>query len=612
MSSQHGFRIAVIDKDLCQPRKCNKECIRFCPLARTGKRAIYFDESLGRPVITALCTGCGICVRKCPFKAITIVNLPSELESECVHQYGPSGFKLFRLPILKLGKVVGIIGQNGLGKTTIARILSGELIPNLCSEEQKKPEDIIRYFRGTELQPYFDQLYSRKLSVVHKIQYIELIPLYVKGTVRQVLLKIAGGDEKKVLEVAKILALEHLLDREVKNLSGGELQKLAIAAAILRDADVYIFDEPTTHLDIVERLRVSQAIKDVASRGKYTIVIDHDLAVLDYLADLTVILYGKPGAYGIVSKVRGAREGINEYLQGYLSTENMMIRDRAITFRTRPPERKVSKEKVLVEWTSIKKKLGDFRLEVEPGVLYRGEIVGVLGPNGIGKTTFARIIVGEVEPDEGTVIPYGEVRISYKPQYVRDYAVKYGDKTVKEFLALTAGRDFAEKPVWPDIASGLSLEPLMDRELSSLSGGELQRVVVAAALLKDAELYVLDEPMAYLDIEQRVRVATVIRRIVEEREAVALVVEHDITMLDYLSNAIMVFSGEPGRHGVAHAPTDVRAGMNLFLKQQDITFRREPKVGRPRINKRGSVLDRIQREIGEYYYYLPEKEEEAR
>ncbi len=609
-SHQHGLRIAVIDKDLCQPRKCNRECIRFCPLARTGKRAIYFDENLGRPVITALCTGCGICVRKCPFKAITIVNLPTELGRDCVHQYGISGFKLFRLPILKVGKVVGILGQNGLGKTTIAKILAGEIVPNLCTEGQRSPEEVIKFFRGTELQPYFQDLYAKKLTVVHKLQYIELIPMYIKGKVIDVLRKVAGGDEAKLQEVIKLLRLENILDRDIKHLSGGELQKLAIAAALLRKADVYIFDEPTTHLDIVERLRVAQAIRDLAARGKYTVVIDHDLAVLDYLADLVVILYGKPGAYGIVSRTRGAREGINEYLQGYLSTENMVIRDRAITFRTTPPERKVSKEKILVEWTDLKKSLGDFKLEVKSGALYRGEIVAVLGPNGIGKTTFARMLVGEIEPDEGTVVPYGEVRISYKPQYVRDIAVKYSDKTVREFLALYAGRDFVEKPIWPDIASGLTLEPLLDRELGTLSGGEVQRVVVAAALLKDAELYVLDEPMAYLDIEQRLRVATVIRRIIEEREVVALIIEHDITMVDYLANAVMVFSGEPGKHGIAHEPTDLKTGMNMFLKEQDITFRREPRVGRPRINKRGSVLDRLQREIGEYYYYVPSQEKE--
>ncbi len=610
MSSREGLRIAVIDKDLCQPRKCNRECIRFCPLARTGKRAIYFDEKLGRPVITALCTGCGICVRKCPFKAITIVNLPTELGRDCVHQYGISGFKLFRLPILKLGKVIGIIGQNGLGKTTIAKILSGELMPNFCTDSTQSPEDVIKKFRGTELQPYFQELYSKKISVVHKIQYIELIPMYVKGKVIDILKRIANGREDRLKSVIEKLKLENILDRDVKHLSGGELQKLAIAAALLRDADVYILDEPTTHLDVVERLRVCEAIKEITEKGKYTIVIDHDLAVLDYLADLVVVLYGKPGAYGIVSRTRGAREGINEYLQGYLSVENMVIRDRAITFRTAPPERSVSREKILVEWTDIKKKLDNFILEVSSGQICRGEIIGVLGPNGIGKTTFARILVGEVEPDEGTVVPYGEVRISYKPQYVRDIAVKYSEYTVRKFLLETCGRDFMEKPVWPDIASGLNLEPLLDRELGTLSGGEVQRVVVASSLLRDAELYVLDEPMAYLDIEQRIRVATVIKRIVEERESVAFIIEHDITMIDYLASSVIVFSGEPGKHGIARGPYSLREGMNLFLKEQDITFRREPKIGRPRINKRGSVLDRIQREIGEYYYYIPQREEQ--
>ncbi|ADN50186.1 ribosome biogenesis/translation initiation ATPase RLI [Vulcanisaeta distributa] len=602
-------RVAVVDKDLCQPRKCSQECIRFCPIVRSGKRAIYMDEQLGHPVITDLCTACGICVRKCPFEAITIVNLPSELGEDCVHQYGPSGFKLFRLPMPKPGRVLGIIGQNAMGKTTIAKILAGELRPNLCANSQVATEDIIRFFRGTELQPYLTRLYKGEVKVVHKPQYIELIPMYVKGTVKDVLMKI-GGNEESVRKIAEKLNLTHLLNRDVSKLSGGELQRLAIAAALLRNADTYIFDEPTTHLDIVERLRVAEAIKDIAGGNKYVIVIDHDLAVLDYLADQVVILYGKPGAYGIVSHMRGAREGINEYLNGYLTSENMLIRREPIKFRVKPAPRPIQKEKVLLEWTDLVKRLGDFELEVKAGVIHRGEVIGVLGPNGIGKTTFARLLVNELEPDSGVVIPHGEVRISYKPQYVRDLAVKYGDKTVREYLAMVVGSDFTSKIIWPDLANGLSLTPLMDRELSSLSGGELQRVVVAGSLLRDAEVYLLDEPMAYLDIEQRVRVASVIRRIIEEGDVVALVIEHDITMIDYLSTSVMVFLGEPGRHGVAEPPTDLRTGMNEFLKSQDVTFRREPQVGRPRINKRDSYLDRLQRSIGEYYYYISTEERE--
>jgi len=600
-------RIAVVDKDLCQPRKCSQECIRFCPVVRTGKRAIYFDEQLNRPVITDLCTACGICVRKCPFEAITIINLPSELDEDCVHQYGPSGFKLFRLPMLKQGKVIGVLGQNALGKTTIANILAGSLIPNLCTGGSGK-DDVVRRFRGTELQTYFTRLYSNQLRVIHKTQYIELIPMAVKGKVRDVLMKV-GGDESKVLDVAGKLNLTHLLDRDVSVLSGGELQRLAIAAAMLRSGDVYIFDEPTTHLDITERLRVAKAISELASGGRYIVVIDHDLAVLDYLADLVVILYGKPGAYGVVSSVRGAKEGINEYLKGYLTNENMMIRREAITFKATPPPREVRRERVMVEWDRLTKGLGDFKLIAQPGQLMRGEVVGVLGPNGIGKTTFARLLVGELQPDEGVVMPYGQVRISYKPQYIRDVAVKYPDLTVNALISKVAGPDYREKPHWPDLANSLLLNPIMDKGLGELSGGELQRVMIAAALLKDAELYVLDEPMAYLDIEQRIRTARVIARLAEERESTVLFIEHDVTMLDYVSTTVMVFEGEPGRLGIANPPTGLRDGMNTFFKAQDITFRRDARNGRPRINKRGSVMDRVQREVGEYYYYMPEKEE---
>ncbi len=294
-------RIAVVDNDRCQPKKCTQECIRFCPLVRTGKRAIYFDEEIKKPVITDLCTACGICIKKCPFDAITIINTPAELEGgECIHQYGPSGFKLFRLPILKPGKVIGIIGQNALGKTTIAKILSGEVKPNLCSNNSSESA-VIQYFKGTEMQTYMERLYSKDLRVVHKTQYIEAIPMYVKGRVKDVLYKVKG-DEKAVGEVMEKLNLSHLGDRLLSELSGGELQRVAIAAALLRGADVYVFDEPTTHLDIIERFRVANAIRELAEEGKYILVIDHDLAIMDYLSDLVVILYGKPGgAYGISS-----------------------------------------------------------------------------------------------------------------------------------------------------------------------------------------------------------------------------------------------------------------------------------------------------------------------
>ncbi len=587
-------RIAVVDRDSCQPKKCGQECVKYCPVNKSGK-VVWIDEQIKKAVISeALCIGCGICVHKCPFQAITIVNLPDELERDCVHRYGPSGFKLYRLPILKRGKVVGVLGRNALGKTTMARILAGELVPNLCNPEGKAtPEEVVRQFRGSELQTYFSELYSKKLRTVHKIQYIELIPLYLKGTVSEVVKK-TGIDEK----LLKKFGLDKLLDRRVENLSGGELQKLAIAAALSKDAEVYIFDEPATHLDIVERVKVADAVREHTA-NKYVLVVEHDLTVLDFLADNIVIVYGKPGAYGIVSHPAGAREAINEYLAGYISSENMRIRDKPIRFESRPPERKTGKAARLVEWEDLFVDLGGFQLEVAASYIAKGEVVGVVGPNGIGKTTFLKVLVGEVKPAKGSV--NGTVKMSYKPQYIRDIAVKNQETPVSLWLAQQAG-DYSDNPIWPDLNSGFNLAPLLERRMGELSGGELQRVVVAAALLKKADLYVLDEPMAYLDVEQRITVARTIRRIIEESEVAALVVEHDIAMIDYVSNAVMAFVGEPGRRGYSPGPTDMKTGMNTFLKWAEASFRRDVKSGRPRLNKPGSALDREQKERGELYY----------
>jgi len=126
-------RIAVIDYDVCRPSKCNLECVRFCPINKSGSKAIELSETKnGKPIIyEAVCVGCSICVRKCPYKAITITNLPDELEKRLVHRYGINAFKLYGLPTPINNRVLGIVGKNGIGKTTAVKILSGELIPNL-------------------------------------------------------------------------------------------------------------------------------------------------------------------------------------------------------------------------------------------------------------------------------------------------------------------------------------------------------------------------------------------------------------------------------------------------------------------------------------------------
>ena len=154
-----------------------------------------------------------------------------------------------------------------------------------------------------------------------------------------------------------------------------------------------------------------------------------------------------------------------------------------------------------------------------------------------------------------------------------------------------------------EILRPLDIDPIMDNSVSELSGGELQRVAIAVCLSQDADLYLFDEPSAYLDIEQRLNFSKVLRRFIGDKELMALIVEHDLVSLDYTSDRAVVFSGKPSVLGVASQPLSLRDGMNRFLKEIGITFRREPESGRPRSNKIDSQKDREQKSSGEYYYF---------
>ncbi len=575
------MRVAVIDRDRCQPKKCSLECIKYCPPVRNGVEAIVMKDD--KPVVSEeLCVGCGICVHKCPFNAIHIENLADELESELVHQYGENGFRLFRLPSPAQGKVVGILGENGIGKTTAINILAGKLKPNLGRwDNEPSWDEIIDYWRGSQLANYFKKLSNGEIKISYKPQYVDKLASY-KGTVRELL------DEME----CEGKELESIKERQVSQLAGGELQKVAITIAMERDADIYFFDEPSSYLDIKNRMEMAKKIRELAER-KMVIVIEHDLAILDFLADIIHIVYGKKGVYGVVAGAKNVRHGINLYLSGYLKEENVRFGEE-IKFEKHPPREK-PESMPLIKFEGIKKKFSDFMLEVKGGEIYEGEVIGIVGPNGIGKTTFVKILAGVIEPDEGEVDK--KIKVSYKPQYI-----KASEGIVRE--AFEKNRDKFHALYEKEVLQPLGIHDLFDKELKSLSGGELQMVAIALCLSMEADVYLIDEPSAYLDAKQRMNAAKVIRRIMEKEGKAAMVVEHDVYFIDMVSQALMVFTGQPGKHGIGMGPYSLREGMNLFLKDLGITFRRDEDSNRPRVNKLGSKLDRMQKEIGEYYYEL--------
>jgi ATP-binding cassette subfamily E protein 1 len=587
-------RVAVLDADRCKVKKCGQPCVSFCPMVRSRVEAIRVEGK--KAVISeALCSGCGICVKKCPFKAISIVNLPDELEKDCSHRFGPNAFKLFRLPTPSPGIVLGLLGQNGIGKTTTLKVLSGEFKPNLGDFEN--PPDwntLIQHYRGSTLQEYFQKMSENKLKVSHKPQYVDKIPKAVSGKVSELLEKV---DERGVLgELAEELELKKIWDRPLEVLSGGELQRVAVAAALSREADVYLFDEPSSYLDVKQRLQVARAIRSLKELQKTIIVAEHDLAIIDYLSDQICVFYGEPAVYGVVSHVHGVRTGINIYLQGYIPDENILFRKESIIFHEKPPSISTGAGETLLAWNHMEKKFAEFQLVVEPGEIKRGEVIGILGPNGIGKTTFVKILAGLEETDDKQ--KFGELTVSYKPQYI---AAEY-EGTVQDLLMGVAKENFTSSWYKTEILQPLSVNVLLDRNVMELSGGELQKVAVAACLSRKADLFLLDEPSAYLDVEERLNMARTLRRVIEAQNVPAFVVEHDVVTQDFIADRLMVFSGEPGVNGTAKPPTSLRKGMNVFLKEMDVTFRRDSVTRRPRVNKEDSKLDTYQKKIGEYYY----------
>jgi ATP-binding cassette subfamily E protein 1 len=397
-------------------------------------------------------------------------------------------------------------------------------------------------------------------------------------------------------ELTASLELGSFLDRDIAQLSGGELQRLAIAATMLKDADVYFFDEPSSYLDIYQRLQVAKVIQSL-SKEKYVVVVEHDLAVLDFLADTVFLMYGEEGAYGIIAQPRPVRTAINVYLGGYLKEENIRFRDRDIRFDVRPP-RSDWKAEVLLGFDELTKRYEDFELVVHPGRLRKGEVVGVVGPNATGKTTFVKMLAGQETPTSGLV--QGKWQVSYKPQYLE--AVYEG--TVGDLLRTTVGKKADSGYFETEILQPLKVKGLMERDVSTLSGGELQRVAIALCLGRDADIYLLDEPSAYLDSNQRMEAARTIRRVMEKEARTGLIVDHDVYFIDMVSDSLMVFSGEPGHRGIGEGPFPMREGMNKFLRMVGITFRRDADTNRPRINKLDSRLDREQKAAGEYYYAI--------
>lgn len=578
-------RIAVVNNDKLKDMKEKVFIQSKCPINRSEKECIYLDGDK-LMIDESLCIGCGICSNLAP-EAISIVNLPEEMDNSIIHQYGRNGFHLYSMPTPVFGSVIGVVGRNGIGKSTAMKVLAGMLKPNFGNDESEDaPGSLMEFFKGTESQMFFNRLEKGDIKVSYKPQKVEDIARAYNGTVKDLLMNVDEKDSLK--DVSKKLSLDKILDTDISKISGGELQRVAIAATVLKKANLYLFDEPTSYLDIKQRVIVSKFIRSLASSDTSVLVIEHDLIILDYMADMIHIMYGQEGTYGITSNLHTTKSGINTYLSGYIKDSNMRFRDKPIEFVEKAPV-EFQKTFEVTSWNGLKKRLGRFVLEAPQGSLYRKQIVGMLGENGIGKTSFVKILAGQDRPDEGEV---GDtLSVSYKPQYIEAPNVPVAVHLEK---ALKKHSNTLLKP--------LGVNHMLDKNVDELSGGELQRVAIVKALSEDADVYLLDEPSAYLDVEQRLLVSKIIRFRMEDSGKSCLVVDHDLLFIDYISNGLIVADGEPAVRGLVNGPFDMEEGMNMFLKDFNLTFRRDEESHRPRANKPDSQMDMKQKSENKLYY----------
>ena len=590
-------RVAVLDQDLCQPQKCGLECIKYCPVNKSGAECVTINEESKKAQIDEdICNGCGICVKVCPFDAITIVNLASELATDKIHQYGANSFRLYKLPTPRKGEVVGLLGRNGMGKSTVVNILSGKLKPNLGRYENPPEwDEIFKHYSGTELKQHFQKIEQNQIRASIKPQQIHHLAEAFDGTGNELLDKY---DERGITrELVRELGLQNSMEQSLKELSGGELQRIAVAAAASKDTEFYFFDEPSSYNDVFQRTGVARVIQGLAKIGKSVMVVEHDLTLLDFLSDYIEVLYGEPTAYGIVSNILSTKIGINVFLDGYLPNENVRFRDKKFSMDVSSSSTDIFQEgSDIVNYPRLEKNFESFSVTIEPGKVRKGEVLGIMGANALGKTTMMKMIAGVQKPDVGSIDK--KIKIAYKPQYLQNDI----DIEVIALLEKASGGPIEGSQEEEQILDPLKIRKLYNKSIKNLSGGELQKIAVASCLIQKVDLYALDEPSAFLDVEDRIAVAKFLQKFVRSYGKSAIVIDHDLQLMDLVSDSMIIFEGEAGKAGTATVPMPKPEAMNRFLKSLDMTFRRDEKSLRPRVNKIESRLDKDQKSSGNFYY----------
>jgi len=480
---------------------------------------------------------------------------------------------------LREGECVLLTGLSGCGKTTITRLING-LIPHYY--EGVMSGSVVLEDKDVSQLPIY-QISSNVATVFQnpKSQFFNL------DTTSEIVffLENMGFPFEKMHErltfVSKFLNIEHLLDRNIFNLSGGQKQMIAIASALASDANIIVFDEMTSNLDLHYIEKIAQALKLLKEEGKTLLISEHRLYFLKDIIDRAVIMKD-----GKVEHVFTR----NEFLS--LSDEQrkkLLLRpiniDDSIFEKTIDSEVCASKQVASACAESKNKELvikelvyrypnvhEDF-LNCKNITMQFGKVIALVGKNGQGKTTFAQCLIGLIKARKDCVLLDGKkqsakARLSSSYLVMQDVGYQLFTESVVEEVELGKNKirkkkelqENSSSPATEEILQFMNLSDLKERHPLSLSGGQKQRVSIACAISADANIIIMDEPTSGMDYFHMKETASIINKLLTP-EKLIIIISHDVEFLSYVADEIMVM--EKGEI-ILHSPFTSSEACKIF------------------------------------------------
>ncbi len=482
---------------------------------------------------------------------------------------------------LDAGERVCLVGHNGSGKSTLLSIIEGSLSAD-AGEISLQPQATVASMPQAPLETppgttVYDAVAAGLKETGELLRQYELAARQADMTAlarAQEQLEASGGWHFHRAIEQTLTRLKLAGDTPVAELSGGWRRRVALARALVAEPDVLLLDEPTNHLDIAAIEWLEQTVLNYSGA---VLFITHDRALIDRLATRIVLLdrghlKSYPGNYSefITRRAEDLRieEEQNALFDKRLADEERWIRTGIKARRTRNEGRVRALKRMREEYAQRRQLQGSARLSVEQGessgklvaelvgvshgyegkplirdlnlIISRGDKLALIGPNGVGKTTLLRLIVGETEPNEGTVRRGSKQQIAYFDQM---RSVLDDNKTVVDVVG--QGRESLtvngkQKHIISYLGDFLFTAERARSQIRVLSGGERARVILALLFSQPANILVLDEPTNDLDMET----LELLEELLTEFEGTVLLVSHDRAFVDNVASACLLFEGE--------------------------------------------------------------------